>query len=216
MGTASCRTHPWSTAHRRGGPAKSPGPPAVAHGCRGWAACHRVLPAGGDIPGVWCPAPALQTASLVPQQTLHFLDEVQNNARFLGQNPTEPVATRRQLSGVGKGRYTPGELVFHEAPEAQDGQITTPQEVKGTGLALGLTIAVDDAAIDTDKGRIDHGCALGAARTLGECRRWQGFTTIVGKHRPGANVRGVGEVRQDLFPPVGGENGIVCRRRKLR
>src|SRR4030095_15137942 len=76
----------------------------------------------------------LQTASLVPQQTLHFLDEVQNNARFLGQHPAELVATRRQISRVGKGRYAPGELVFHEAAKAQDGQITTPQEVKGTGL----------------------------------------------------------------------------------
>src|SRR5262249_49973263 len=105
----------------------------------------------------------LQTTSLVPQQTLHFLDEVQNNARFLGQHPAELVATRREISRVRKGRYAPGELVFHKAAEAQDGQITTPQEVEGTGLTLGLAIAVDDAAIDADKGRIDHGCPLGAA-----------------------------------------------------
>src|SRR5262249_46964500 len=115
----------------------------------------------------------LQTAGLVTQQTLHFLDEVQNNARFLSQNPAELVATWRQLSCVRKGRYAPGELVFHEAAKAQDSQIATPQEVKGTGLAFGLTVAVDDAAIDADKGRIDHGRALGAARTLVKRGRWQ-------------------------------------------
>ena len=79
----------------------------------------------------------LQTPSLVPQQTLHFLDEVQNNARFLGQNPAELVATRRQISRVRKGRYAPGELVFHEAPKPRMVRSRRRRRSKGLGWPSG-------------------------------------------------------------------------------
>src|SRR5262249_36645494 len=73
------------------------------------------------------------------------------------------------------------------------------------------TIAVDHPAVDTDKGGIDHGSPLGAARALLERRRWQGLTTIVGKHGSSANVSRIREITEHLFTPVSGEDGIVRR-----
>src|SRR5262249_4873864 len=50
MSAASCRTHPWSSAHRRDACAGWPGPLAIAHDYRMSGVCHRVLPGAFDIP----------------------------------------------------------------------------------------------------------------------------------------------------------------------
>src|SRR5712691_1373500 len=69
----------------------------------------------------------LQTTRLVAQQALHFLDEVQDNARFLRQHPAQLVTARGQVSSIREGRDTPGELVFNEAAKAQQRQVAAAQ-----------------------------------------------------------------------------------------